>query len=140
MPVFSPRSKTNLEQCHPGLQRLFNHVILTYDCTVICGYRGKAEQNEAFRTGRSKLAFPNSRHNILPSRAVDVAPYPINWSTTGKNLARWYHFAGYVCGVADSLGIPIIFGGDWDGDRDFHDQTFDDLVHYELEDGWRVEI
>jgi peptidoglycan L-alanyl-D-glutamate endopeptidase CwlK len=26
----------------------------------------------------------------------------------------------------------IRWGGDWDGDQDFRDQTFDDLAHFEL--------
>ena len=59
---------------------------------------------------------------------IDVAPCPIQWN----NSKRFYHFAGYVKGVADSLGIKICWGGDWDKDNDFDDQTFNDLVHFEL--------
>lgn len=72
----------------------------------------------------------DSKHLALPSRAVDVAPYPINWG----DKKRFYHFAGYVQGLAAQLGISLRWGGDWDGDNDLNDQTFFDLVHFELKE------
>jgi hypothetical protein len=30
------------------------------------------------------------------------------------------------------MGIGLRWGGDWDSDKDFSDQNFDDLVHWEL--------
>lgn len=125
---FSSKSKAQLLTVHPELQRLFREVIKGYDCTIIQGHRGKEEQDEYFRTGRSKLQFPNSKHNKTPSLGIDVAPYPIDWN----DLNRFYHFGGYVKGVADQLDINIRWGGDWDGDNDLQDQTFMDLVHFEL--------
>lgn len=125
---FSSRSKAQLITAHPELQRLFREVIKGYDCTVIQGYRGKEEQDEYFRTGRSKVEWPNSKHNKTPSLALDVAPYPIDWN----DINRFYHFGGYVKGVADQLDINVRWGGDWDGDNDLNDQTFMDLVHWEL--------
>ena len=130
MPKFSKKSKEKLETCDDNLIELFNEVINTYDCTIIIGHRTKEEQDEAFRTGKSKLKFPHSKHNEEPSMAVDVAPCPIDW----KNTKRFYHFAGYVQGIAEKLGIPIRWGGDWDSDRDLDDQNFMDLVHFELKD------
>lgn len=125
---FSSKSKAQLLTCHPELQRLFREVIKGYDCTIIQGHRGKEEQDEYFRTGKSKLEWPLSKHNKNPSLGVDVAPYPIDWN----DLNRFYHFGGYVKGVADQLDINIRWGGDWDGDNDLNDQTFNDLVHFEL--------
>jgi hypothetical protein len=60
--------------------------------------------------------------------AVDVAPYPIDWEDT----KRFYHFAGFVQATAKQLNIPIIWGGDWNNNNNFKDQTFNDLVHFEL--------
>lgn len=128
MPEFSERSKKNLETCHPKLQQIFGMVIKHVDCTIICGYRGKEAQGEAYRTGNSNKEFPNSKHNANPSWAVDVAPYPINWN----NKERFYMFAGFVRGVASSLGIKIRCGADWDGDFETSDQSFFDLPHFEL--------
>jgi hypothetical protein len=77
-------------------------------------------------------AFPGeSKHNTDPSLAFDVAPYPIDFASRTKVLARFYYLAGLIISCAASLGIKLRWGGDWDGDLDFEDQTFDDLGHFE---------
>ncbi|MFQ5990813.1 MAG: hypothetical protein ACE5NA_00110 [Nitrospiraceae bacterium] len=47
-------------------------------------------------------------------------------------MDRWRAFGGFVLGVAEMMDIPIRWGGDWDGDRTFRDQNFNDLSHFEL--------
>ena len=130
MPAFSELSRARLATCHPDLIKLFERVVLIADCTVICGHRGEAEQEAAFRSGFSKVRFPASKHNASPSLAADVIPYPIDWS----DRRRFYLFAGIVRGVAGELGIPIRLGADWDGDLDLKDQNFHDLPHFELKE------
>jgi len=125
---FSGKSQERLSTCHPDLQKLFNEVIKHYDCTVVCGHRGKDKQDEAVRTGQSKLAWPHSKHNSLPSKAVDVVPFPVDWS----DMSRFYHFGGFVLAVAKHLGIKIRWGGDWNGNLQFRDEKFKDLPHFEL--------
>ena len=131
MPRFSKQSKRKLAACHEDLQRLFNEVIKNFDCTIVCGRRGKLEQNFLRVRGRSKLWYPNSKHNKVPSLAVDVAPY-ISGKGISWNSKQCYFFGGYVMGVAASLGISIRYGGDWDKDKDINDQSFNDLVHFEI--------
>lgn len=114
MPKFGRRSNLNLCTCHPKLQQLFREVIKHYDCSILCGHRGEDEQNKAFYDGNSKVQYPDSKHNSLPSMAVDVAPYPIDW----QNVERFYHFAGYVQCIADQLGIEIEWGGNWTNLKD----------------------
>ena len=52
-----------------------------------------------------------------------------------KETARWYMFGGYVLGTADqlfkngSISTRMTWGGDWNGDRQVDDQSFDDLAH-----------
>lgn len=128
MPEFGNASKARLAQCHPDLQRLFNKVIEHKDCTVTEGHRGKDAQDEYFRTGKSKVQYPDSMHNKFPSLAADVVPYPIDWQDKG----RFYMFVGYVRAIADSMGIQIRCGADWDGDMETKDQNFHDLPHFEL--------
>lgn len=128
MPTFGSKSKQALATAHPQLQALFNRVIQTYDCTVLQGFRTKEAQDAAVRAGASKTPWPQSKHNRTPSHAVDVAPFPIDWN----DLRRFYHFAGFVQGVARQMGISLRWGGDWDGDGDFKDNKFNDLVHFEL--------
>jgi hypothetical protein len=126
--IYSDRSQERLETACIELQETFNLVILDYDNTIIEGHRGEAVQNEYFRTGKSKVRYPDSEHNESPSRAIDAAPYPIDWN----DRERFVHFAGYVKGVGRSLGYIIRWGGDWDSDFDLDDQTFMDLVHFEF--------
>ena len=59
---------------------------------------------------------------------MDVAPYPLRWA----ERERFHYFAGYVLGRAFDMDIPLIWGGDWDGDFEIFDNKFDDLVHFQL--------
>lgn len=103
------------------------------DFTILCGHRSVEEQQAAFNAdpptttldGITKL----SHHNHSPSRAVDVAPWPIDWADIG----RFRFLGGLILGVAGSRGLRIRWGGDWDGDGSFRDQHFDDPGHFELQ-------
>jgi len=128
MPHFSSSSARKLGQCDDSLQRLFHQVIKGFDCTVLTGHRGQEEQDQAVAEGRSKTPWPSSKHNTRPSLGVDVAPYPIDW----EDRDRFHMFAGYVIATAESMGIQIRWGGDWDGDKQTKDNSFDDLVHWEI--------
>ena len=136
MPKFGRKSRTRLETCDERLQKVFNEVVKTYDCTVTCGHRGEEDQNKAFDEGRSKVKYPKGRHNSDPSTAVDVYPYPVSF----KNIERMIHFAGFVSGVAKSMGIDLIWGRDWNSDWFLNDRnktTFKDFPHFEIKDGVR---
>lgn len=128
MPSFNKRSLEKLRSAHPDLQRLFLAVIAETDCTILCGHRGKEEQQGAYQDGLSKLQWPDSKHNKLPSLAVDASPYPIDW----KNTERFLVFGRQVLAKANELGLKIRWGADWDMDGDTTDQRFMDLVHFEL--------
>ena len=129
---FSKTSKERLETCHPDLQRLFNEVIKSYDCTILCGFRNETDQNLAYTKGASKKKFPESKHNQTPSLAIDAMPYPVDWSSTKANLCKLYHFVGYVKATADLLGIRIRCGADFNSNGVFFDDNFIDLPHFEL--------
>ena len=129
MPEFGSKSRNNLESCHPDIQVLLNEAIKYIDFSVICGYRNKQAQDKAYLEKRSKVEFPNSKHNKVPSIAVDIVPYPdLDWDDT----ARFYLFIGTIKGIALTLGIKIRLGADWDGDGKVKDQNFHDLPHIEL--------
>ncbi len=131
MPHFSRRSQNRLRTCHPKLQLIFDEVILYRDCTIVEGHRGQLRQDRAFDEGRSQLRWPDGNHNDFPSRAIDVGPW-IDGHIPWDDRLAFVRFAGFVEAIAARLGIRIRWGGDWDGDRDQHDQTFNDLVHFEL--------
>lgn len=125
---YGKSSQARLDTCHPEIQRLFNELIKDWDVSIICGHRTEEAQNAAVKSGNSKTVFPNSKHNSMPSIAVDAALYPIDWNDSGRH----YMFVGMVKQKAKDLGINIRCGADWDGDNDTGDQTFNDLVHFEL--------
>lgn len=128
---FSKTSEEKIKTCKLPLRLIANEVIKHYDCTVICGYRSEEEQNLAFNKGNSKVKFPDSTHNELPSDGLDLAPY-IKGKGISWNKIQCYHFAGYFKAVADMMGISIRCGADWDNDTDVNDQNFNDLCHFEL--------
>ena len=121
MPIFSNISKQRLASCHPDLQTLFNEVIKEFDCSIICGHRGQVEQEAAFNAGKSELHYPYGNHNAIPSNAVDVAPYPIDWG----NLERFGQLAAIVLVKAKELKdagkieTDIQWGGDWPNFKDY---------------------
>ena len=128
MPRFGTKSKMNLATCDERLQKVFNEVIKRIDCSVLEGHRSQERQDKLYEEGKTKLKFPKGRHNMAPSYAVDVTPYPVNW----KDRERQTLFAGYVLGTAHSMGIRLRWGGDWDMDYEVSDNKFDDFPHFEL--------
>ena len=128
MPKYSNTSVARLATAHPKLQEIFNEAIKIVDITILEGHRGEESQNKAFAEGKSKLRYPDSKHNAFPSQAVDFAPFPIDWNDS----ERFYHAIGIIKGIAHMKGIAIRSGGDWDKDGDIRDNKFNDLPHIEL--------
>jgi peptidoglycan L-alanyl-D-glutamate endopeptidase CwlK len=130
MPRYSKRSKDRLATCDTRLQEIFNEVIKYVDCSVLEGHRSKERQNKLYDEGRTKVKYPNGRHNSSPSKAVDVTPYPVNW----EDRERQTLFAGFVLGLARAMGHKLRWGGDWDMDFQVMDNRFDDFPHFEIRD------
>ena len=134
MSSFGERSQDRLNTCHTDLIVLFEEVVKTFDCAVVCGFRGDVEQNALYLENKTQTKWPDSKHNKEPAMAADVVPYPVDW----KDRERFTLFAGYVLGVARELkdtGIishEVRWGGDWNMNHDLKDNKFDDLVHFEL--------
>ena len=129
MPKFGSTSKKRLLTCDERLQGVFNEVIKFVDCSVLEGHREQERQDELFKAGKTKVKYPNGRHNSKPSRAVDVTPYPVNW----EDRERQRLFAGFVIGIAKHMGVNLRWGGDWDQDFEVMDNRFDDFPHFELD-------
>ena len=128
MTKFSRSSGLKLSQCDPRLQKIFNKVLETIDLTVVTGFRDEDTQNEMKRTGKSQIGWPFGKHNVYPSMAIDATPYPIDW----KDRERMTLFAGFVLGTAKEMGVTLKWGGDWDVDYKVKDNSFDDLLHFEI--------
>ena len=130
---YSSRSLQRLNTCDPDLVLLFTEVLADPECpsdiTILEGHRGEARQDEMYRTGKSQLRWPRSKHNTTPSMAVDAAPY-INgavswdwddyWPLVGFVKAKWRQLraAGRVSG-------NLVCGAEW--------KSFPDGPHYQID-------
>ena len=100
------------------------------DFSVICTHRSRGDQDQAFMDGKSKVRWPNSKHNSMPSKAVDIYPY-----VNGKVSYNKLHccvLAGIVLTVAMKLGIELRWGGNWDSTNiNIGKQKLNDYGHFE---------
>ena len=112
---YGRKSRIILSGANVRLQRVFNTAIKLglIDITIIQSIRDREEQNEYYDSGKSKVEWPNGKHNILKegdkSDAIDAAPYvngEVSW-----NPKHCIYLAGIVCAVGTWLGIKIRWGG-----------------------------
>lgn len=125
---FGQKSNRCLSSADPAWTRILTPVLEHMDIAVICGHRGEAEQMEAFTSGKSQKMWPESKHNALPSLAVDVIPWPVDWGDT----ERFCVMAGCILQSAATLGYTVRWGGDWDQDYQMIDEKWRDYGHFEL--------
>ena len=137
MRTWSKTSQIIHDQLHERLQVLVTRIRdEVTDITLIYphgGHRDRETQNAMFENSKSKVRYPDSKHNRRPSQAIDLQPYPY----PKLNVKVWGalgYIAGHAHRIAAEEGFSIRWGGDWDGDGDMTDQTFDDLFHLELID------
>ena len=140
MNQYGNSSRERLNTVHPELQLVFERVLSHWDHSILCGVRSKEDQQGAFNDGKSKVQWPDSKHNVTEpdqlAMAVDAAPYPIDWSDS----VRFVAFGCYVCGVADemyrqgTISHKLRWGGDWNASdgRELTPQSFNDYPHFEL--------
>ena len=128
MPSFSEKSETHLATCDHRLQRVFQRVVGEFDCSIIEGHRNRERQKRMVDEGKSQVLWPDGKHNTFPSLAVDVCPYPVVWDDRERQTL----FAGYVLATAKAMGVDLRWGGDWNRDTEVRDNSFDDLVHFEI--------
>lgn len=108
--TYSTTSKGRLNTAHPDLNRLFMEAIKHRDVTIMCGHRGEAEQNAVYDAARSNVRWPDSKHNTLPSRAVDAGPWPLDWDDRDALM----EFSGFILGLAAAMQIPVRSGAFWE--------------------------
>lgn len=133
---WSKRSKDKFDQLDHRLQDVMDYVLHNVaDVSIVTGHRSQKEQNELFygQPQRTKVRWPDSKHNKLPSLAVDFQPYPVP-DRREKLWASLAYIAGRAIEYAAAKGVTLRWGGDWDRDGDLTDQNFDDLYHLEIKD------
>lgn len=136
MAEYGQHSKSELITCHVNIQLVMNKVIKYHDCRILGGFRNEEGQDLLYKMGRSRVEFPNSKHNTVIdgvpcSSAVDAVPWPLkDWN----DYPRFVYFAGIVLGIAFDQGISLRWGGDWNMDHNLKNQHFFDLCHFELKE------
>lgn len=159
MPILSEASEAKLVQCVPSIQAVARRLINYMDFTVVCGHRGEAEQNAATAAGNSKTPWPTSKHNSLPSKAIDIVPYiselpphlrrlvgttdqvsaladAYQMSVARASEILYLHYAVLWGGwytIACQMGFNHRWGGNWDRDQNLYDnhRKLQDLPHIE---------
>ena len=121
---FGKRSRERLKGVDIRLVNVLNELIKIMDVTVIEGLRSAERQEELLAKGATKVKY--SKH--MEGKAVDIAPYPIDW----KDRDRFHYMGGMIRRIAKQMKVNVRWGGDWDSDGETKDNAFDDLVHIEL--------
>jgi len=109
------------------------------DFMVGCTSRDISEQKQLFIEGKTKTM--NSLHLVKPkSHAVDI--FPLKKDSFGRSSVPWnshryfYLMAGCVLSVAERVcrgqDWSVRWGGNFNGDENLENDSFLDLVHFEL--------
>lgn len=134
---YSNRSLERLRTCDERIQNIFEELIKYHDITIIQGHRTEEQHNDYLARGATKVPYSKTKHRHKPSLAIDAAPWPIpkNWGDRDwKERVKFYELGRLVLVEAKRQNVKIRWGGDWDGDGNYNDQSFDDLVHFEIEE------
>lgn len=127
----SPKLKT----CHENLidtACILNEFI---DIIVIECHREKERQNRLYDEGKTKLRYPHSLHNKTPSLAIDIATKPLDWN----DREQFTYIAGLLKGVYYIRHKGHLrWGGDWNDNLLVKDNKFDDLVHFEMRESFKI--
>ena len=76
---YGDRSESSISTCTDFIQRVFRKTLELFDHSALEGHRGKIKQDHYYDTHKSKLKYPNGKHNSIPSMALDAVPYPVYW-------------------------------------------------------------
>lgn len=132
---FSQKSIERLHTCDVFLVDIMQEALMrsAIDFGIAEGYRTPERQRQLFDEGKSKIDGISKRgkHNFNPSRAVDIYAW-VNGKVCYDKHALCF-LAGVILSRAKELSVPLRWGGNWDMDGEIiTDQTFQDLVHFEL--------
>ncbi len=149
---YGAKSEAVLAECDPDIGRLMRRVlqIVPFDIRLLCGHRGRADQNAAKASGNSNATWGQSPHNLSPSWAVDFAPILDSdgdgdvelafKEASGREIAAngggpvseaFRQLGDAIAQASAELGIRTAWGGDWDGDGDRAEHRLYDAGHVE---------
>lgn len=150
---FGAASAAQLATVDPLLEKVCRRAIVlsTIDFSVLEGRRSVLRQHELYAQGRDAAAMHkagifdvpanpgkpivtwtlNSRHFPDPKtglgNAVDLCPSPVDFN----NMAKYHAIRDVMYKAGADLGVPIRWGGDWDGDG-VTEKGETDFGHFEI--------
>lgn len=136
--ALGPKSLERLVGVHPKLADVVKMAIeLTkQDFMVLEGVRTPARQAELYAQGRTKpgqkVTWTLKSNHFINSKtgyghAVDLVPFPIDWSHKKLDVVAKAMFA-----AADTLGVEIRWGKDWNRNGISGEKGETDSPHFEL--------
>lgn len=137
------KSTELLSKAHPAWTLIIQAALLYIDIQVVESLRDKDTQNRFAAEGKSKLKYPEGRHNrtldpkfaeksLELSDALDLVIHPFGYTTPGTKAI--VYAAGIIRAEAKRLGFTVRWGGDWNSDGAMNDRRgeFYDPWHFEL--------
>lgn len=122
-----PLCSDKLKQAHPIIATWFRDIVKTTfpDCHISWSYRDKANQDECFKDGKSKLQYPNSMHNKVDDKGAPSAHALDLFRLCSNGMASWeWKFFRDIASRSEEAKAPITWGGEW--------KAFADSDHFEL--------
>lgn len=142
MYAYGKVSKERIETCHWVLQMVVAIVMAKQerDRACACGHRGEQKQNEAYESGNSNVQWPNGKHNLIPSLAIDMIPFPEKWNSDeafdileADMWEAWHSLPTWI-----QAKYTLRSGHDWDMDGIMNEDEanghllLNDRPHWEL--------
>jgi peptidoglycan L-alanyl-D-glutamate endopeptidase CwlK len=132
------RSRTKLAMVDPFLRAVVEEAIQVteQDFFVVEGLRTVEMQKLYLSQGRSKTM------NSLHLRQADGYAHAVDLCPCASGVALWQDIPAFrrvaesMFRAADSVGVLLQWGGDWDMDGDSRDETFLDMPHFQLPRPW----
>lgn len=151
---FGSTSRSRLDTVHPKLRAVCERALAlaTEDFMVLEGVRTPERQRQLYGQGRTTAECTKAGISVLYAkphlqkvtwtlksnhfaaadgfgRAVDLVPFPVDWT----DLAKFDAIARAMFAAAKGLGIGIRWGADWDMDGNPRERGETDSPHFELE-------
>jgi len=131
---FGSTSEKKLGTVDPELAEIPRLVMSwqVFDFTIVWGWRSDQQQLDAFLAGNSKKKF-GSLHQVTKvgapfAQAFDFAPW-VNGGIPWKDTHAFAVLGGMFITAGEMLGVPVVYGGDWDMDGQTTDQSLMDWGH-----------
>ncbi len=150
--VYSDRSQAAFDTLDMRLQRILLYIknVLCIDHSILEGHRDKETQNRYYEQipKVTNVQWPDSKHNSLPSMAVDVVPYVrikgikggIHWNNKDSVIReKYYKDMVMFATIFKMVGLllfqtKITLGMDWNNNYSLLDNRFMDYPHAELDE------